>query len=39
MSKLTDYYDLYRKTHLLRNIPRAWNYLKFEAVSMNKKVI
>ncbi len=38
MSKLTDYYDLYRKTHLSRNIPRAWNYLKYRTLPRKAKM-
>ena len=38
MSKLTDYYDYYSKTHLLRNIPRVWNYLKFRSLPRKAKI-
>lgn len=38
MSKLTDYYDYYRKTQLLRNIPRVWNYLKFRSLPRTAKI-
>ncbi len=32
MSKLSYYYQIYRKTHLLRNLPGIWNYIKFRSL-------
>ena len=38
MPKLTNNYDMYLKTHLLRNIPRAWNYLKYRSLPRKAKI-
>jgi organic radical activating enzyme len=38
MSKLSDYHDLYRKIHLLRNISRVWNYLKYRTLPRKTKI-
>lgn len=32
MSKLAYYYEMYRKTQVLRNIPRIWNYIKYRSL-------
>ena len=32
MSKLSYYYQIYRKTNLLLNMPRIWNYIKYRSL-------
>lgn len=39
MSKFSYYVEMYRKTRILKNIPRIWNYVKYRTLPRKSKML